>query len=59
MGLAIGKAKKLALWMELSKSEAKKAAEDVAADEERKLLAAEASGEGEKSDEGVSVGNVA
>ena len=35
--------------MGLSKSEAKKAAEDAAAEEERKCLVAEASGKGEKS----------
>ena len=35
--------------MGLSKSEAKKAAEDSAGEEERKCLAAEAAGEGEKS----------
>ena len=58
MGLAIRKAKKLALGMALSKSEAKKAAEDAAAEEESKCLAAEAAGEGEKSDEGASAGNV-
>ena len=44
MGLAIRKAKKLALEMALYKSEAKKEAEDVAAEEESKCLAAEASG---------------
>ena len=44
--------------MALSKSEAKKAAEDVAAEEESKCMAAEAAGEGEKSDEGTSAGNV-
>ena len=42
--LAIRKAKKLALGMALSKSEAKKAEEDAAAEEERKFLAAEAAG---------------
>ena len=34
--------------MALSKSEAKKSAEDAAAEEETKYLAAEAAGEGEK-----------
>ena len=54
MGLAIRKAKTLALGMALSKSEAKKAAEDAAAEEESKYMAAEVAGEGEKSDEGAS-----
>ena len=58
VGLAIRKAKKLALGVGLSKSEAKKAAEDAAAEEEIKCLAEEAAGEGEKSDEGASSGNV-
>ena len=49
MGIAIRKAKKFALGMVLSQSEAKKAAEDATAEEESKYLAAEASGEGEKS----------
>ena len=49
MGLAIRKAKKLALGIGLYKSEANKAAEDATAEEERKCLAAEAAGEGEKS----------
>ena len=44
--------------MALSKSEAKKAAEDSAAEEESKYLATEAAGEGEKSYEGVSEGYV-
>ena len=44
--------------MGLSKSEAKKTAEDATAEEERKCLAAEAAGEGEKSYEGASAGNV-
>ena len=44
MGLEIRKAKKLALGMELSKSEAKKAAADEAAKEERKYMAVEAAG---------------
>ena len=38
--------------------EAKKAAEDVAAEEEVKFLSAEAVGEGVKSDEGASAGYV-
>ena len=56
MGLAIRKANKLALEMALSKSEAKKAAEDAAAEEKSKCLAAEATWEGRKSDEGSSAG---
>ena len=44
MGLAIRKAKKLSLEMALSKSEAKKSAEDAEAEKERKYLAAEAAG---------------
>ena len=47
--LAIREAKSLALGMGIYQSEAKKAAEDVAAEEEIKCLAAEAAGEGEKS----------
>ena len=39
----------MALWMGLSQSEAKKAAEDATAEEESKYLAAEAAGWGEKS----------
>ena len=58
MGLAIRKAKKLALGMALSKSEAKKAEEDAAAEKESKCLEEEAAGEGEKSDEGASAGIV-
>ena len=58
VGLAIRKAKKLALGMGLSKSKAKKAAEDIAAEEESKCLAAEAAGEGGKSYQGASAGNV-
>ena len=38
--------------------EAKKAAEDAAAEEERKCLAREAAGKGGKSDEGASEGYV-
>ena len=49
VGLAIRKAKKLALGVGLSQSEAKKAAEDTTAEEESKCLAAEAAGGGEKS----------
>ena len=41
-----------------SKSKAKKAVEDAAAEEERKFMAAEAAGEGGKSDEGASEGYV-
>ena len=41
-----------------SKSEAKKAEEDAAAEEESKCLAVEAAGEGGKSDEGASTGYV-
>ena len=48
MGIAIRKAKKLALGMGLSQSEAKKAAEYEAAEEEGKYLAAEPAREGEK-----------
>ena len=44
--------------MALSKSESEKAAEDASAEEERKCLAAEAAGEGEKSEEGALSGNV-
>ena len=43
--------------MGLSQSESKKAAEDATAEEDRKCLAAEATGEGEKSDEGASAVN--
>ena len=57
MGILIRKAKKLALEMALSKSEAKKAAEDAAAEEDSNCLAADAAGEGGKSDEGGSAGN--
>ena len=58
MGFEIRKAKTLALGMVISLSEAKKAAEEAAAEEEIKCLAAEAAGEGEKSDEGTSAENV-
>ena len=44
--------------MGLSKSEAKKASEGAAVEEESKFLAAEAAREGEKSDKGGSEGNV-
>ena len=44
----IRKAKKLSLGMALYKSEAKRAAEDAAEEEESKCLAAEAAGEGGK-----------
>ena len=44
--------------MALSKPEAKKAAEDAAAEEESKCLAAEAAGEVGKLDEGALAGNV-
>ena len=47
--IALWDSQKSALGMALSKSEAKKTAEDAAAEEERKCLAAEATGEGEKS----------
>ena len=58
MGLAIRKAKKSALGMALSKPEALKASEDSAVEEDSKCLAAEAAGEGEKSEEGALSGNV-
>ena len=58
VGLVIRKVKKLALRMGLSKSEANKAAEDAESEEESKFLGAKAAGEGEKSDEGASSGNV-
>ena len=44
--------------MAISKSEANKAVEDAAAEEESKWLAAEADGEGEKLDEGALAGYV-
>ena len=47
-----------ALEMALSISKAEKAAEDAAAEEESKYLAAEAAGEGKKLDEGASAGYV-
>ena len=58
VGLAIRKAKNLALETAPSKLEAKKAAEDAASEEESKCMAAEAAGEGVKSDEGASAGYV-
>ena len=48
VGLAIRKAKKLALKTAPSKLEANKAAEDAAAEEESKCLAVEAAGKGGK-----------
>ena len=53
MGLAIRKAKTMALEMALSKSKAKKAAEDAAAEEHSKCLAAEAAGEVENQMRGI------
>ena len=44
--------------MGISKPEVKKAEEYAAAEEDSKCLAVEATGEGEKSDEGESSGNV-
>ena len=52
------KGQKSALETALSKLEAKKAAEDSAAEEESKFLAEEAAGKGGKSDEGASAGYV-
>ena len=57
VGLEIIKAKKWSLGMGLSQSKAKRADEDAAEGEESKCLAAEAAGEGEKSDEGASAVN--
>ena len=48
----------MALETAPSKLEAKKAAEDAAAEEEIKCLAVEATGKGGKSDEGASAGYV-
>ena len=48
----------MALGVGLSRAEAKKEAEYAAEEEERTFLAAEAAGEGEKSDEGSSAVNV-
>ena len=58
VGLAIRKAKNLALETAASKLEAKKSAEDATAEEESKCMAAEAAGEGIKSDEGAPAGYV-
>ena len=58
MGLAIRKSKTLELGMGVSQSKANNSAEDAAAQEERKFLAAEAARKGEKSDEGASAVNV-
>ena len=58
VGLAIRKAKKSALETDPSKLEAKKSAEDSAAEEERKYMAEEAAGKGGKSDKGASSGYV-
>ena len=58
VGLAMRKAKKLALGMALSKSKAKKTVEDAAAEEERICMAAESAGENAKSDEEASTGSV-
>ena len=49
VGLAITKAKKLALETAPYKSEAKKAAKDATSEEESKYMAAEAAGDGGKS----------
>ena len=49
VGLAIRKAKKMALGMGISQSEAKKAAEDATTGEDSKCLESEAAGEDEKS----------
>ena len=57
MGVEIRKAKN-GLGMVLSKYEAKKVAEDAAAEKDIKCMAAEAAGEVQKSDEGASAGNV-
>ena len=59
VGLAIRKAKRLALGMGLSKSKSNKVAEYATSEEESKCLAEEATGEGEKSDYRASAGNVA
>ena len=58
VGLAIRKAKRLALGVALYKYEAKKTTEDAASEEESKCLAADSAWEGEKSDEGASEGNL-
>ena len=54
----LSKRQKLVLGMGLSQAKTKKAAEDAAAEEEGECLAAEANGEGGKSDEGTSAVNV-
>ena len=51
------KEKKLALEMGPYKSKANKSEEDAETEEERKCLAAEAAGEGQKPDEGASAVN--
>ena len=58
MGISIRNAKHFALGMGIYQSESKKAADDAAAEEESKCMAAEAAGEGEKSDEGASSVNM-
>ena len=58
VGLAIRRAKKLALGMGLSQSKENNSAEDAAAEEKRKCLTSEANGEVKKSDEGASAGNL-
>ena len=58
LGIAVRKAKNLYLETTPYKLKAKKAAEDSAAEEERKCLAEEAGGKGGKSDEGASAGYV-
>ena len=58
VGLTMQKAKKLALGMALSKSEAKKTVEDAAVEEDRICMAEEAAGENSKSDEEASTGSV-
>ena len=58
VGIAMQKAKKMALGMALSKSEAKKTVEDAAAEEDMICMAAEADGENSKSDEEASTVSV-
>ena len=58
VGIAIRNTKTLALRMALSKSKAKKAAEDIEAEEGRKCLLSESAGKGEKSGEGASAQNL-
>ena len=48
----------MSLGVAISKFEVKKAAEDAAEEEGSKWLVAEATGEGEKPDKGLSAGNV-